>query len=137
MKTLLVTGTLAVVAAVTGASATVAADQRTSALADASPEQGEHQSAEKQAAEDAEKAERRAAQEAFVAAKQAWSDCVSDAAPEGEAAFDPEEACGARPRNPRAAAGHGSTKDADGPPPWSGGPGQRSEEPPGQVRKDA
>jgi hypothetical protein len=93
-------------------------------------------------ADDREKAERHAAQRAFVATKQEWTACVAEAAParEGETGrFDPEEACGTKP-HPHGEKTPGSSGDeparGKGRPPWAGGPGTRTAEPPGHANRD-
>lgn len=107
---------------------------------------GKPAKAEKRAEKAAAKAAKHAAQRAFVASKKEWTSCVAEAAPQGDAdraRFDPEEACGAKPRNPRAAdktegGGKDDKEKADHAtrPPHAGGPGRRSEEPPGLAGKD-
>lgn len=97
------------------------------------------------AAKSAEHRAKRAAQRAFVAAKQDWTACVADAAPSRSdrsgARFDPEAACGAKPHPHDNRPGHDAkakSKDRgaghDGRPAWAGGPKRRTAEPPGHSR---
>jgi hypothetical protein len=92
--------------------------------------------------DDRQKAERHAAQRAFVAAKNEWTACVAEAAPAREAEtgrFDPEEACGTKP-HPHGEKTPGRSDDGpargQGRPPWAGGPGSRTAEPPGHANRD-
>ncbi|HET8971252.1 MAG TPA: hypothetical protein VFN19_09350 [Candidatus Nanopelagicales bacterium] len=90
----------------------------------------------------------------FVAAKKTWTACVAEAAPahDGPGRFDPEAACGTKPRPHddefgKHGGGHPGQHQAkhqgkhqgrhqgkhQGPPAWSGGPDRRTTQPPGHT----